>query len=60
MIKQILTYPQTVKTKTGYMSLKDEMEVENFYFAGVMFVKQCLEECWKEKQEAEAKIRENY
>ena len=50
MAKDYLTYPQTIKTKTGYIELQNAEEVTQFYFAGINFVKQCLEECWKQKQ----------
>lgn len=58
--KDFLTYPQKVKTKTGFMDLEDASEVTNFYLAGVQFIKQCLEEGWEQKAEAEAEIRKNY
>ena len=56
--REFLTYPQTIKTKNGYTSIANAEEVESFYLAGVSFVKQCLEECWKAKQQAEIKILE--
>lgn len=58
--KDYLIYPQTIKTKTGYIELKNAKEVSDFYLAGVNYIKVCLEEGWKEKAEAEAEIRKNY
>lgn len=58
--KDFLTYPQKVKTKTGFMELQDTSEVTNFYLAGVYFIKQCIEAGWVEKTEAEKQIREEY
>ena len=58
--KDFLTYPQKVKTKDGFMELEDASEVTNFYLAGVQFVKECLEEGWRQKADAEAEIRKNY
>jgi hypothetical protein len=58
--RDFLTYPQTIKTKDGFMVLEDASEVTNFYLAGVQFVKQCLEEGWQEKLDAETEIRKNY
>lgn len=58
--KDFLDYPQTIKTKDGFMELADEVEVSNFYLAGVQFIKQCLEDGWRQKAEAEAEIRKNY
>ena len=51
--KDLLTYPQTIKTKTGYIELQNSKEVTEFYLAGVNHVKTCLEKCWKEKQRFE-------
>lgn len=53
MAKDYLTYPQTIKTKTGYIELQNAEEVTEFYFAGINFVKEQLEKCWKEKQRFE-------
>jgi hypothetical protein len=58
--RDFLTYPQTIKTKDGFMVLEDASEVTNFYLAGVQFVKQCLEEGWQKKLDAETEIRKNY
>lgn len=51
--KDLLTYPQTIKTKSGYIELQNSKEVTEFYLAGVNHVKTCLEKCWKEKQRFE-------
>lgn len=51
--KDLLTYPQTIKTKTGYIELQNAEEVTEFYLAGVNFIKETLEKCWKEKQRFE-------
>ena len=51
--KDLLSYPQTVKTKTGYIELQNAYEVTEFYIAGVNHIKTCLEKCWKEKQRFE-------
>lgn len=58
--RDLLTYPQTIKTKTGYFELEDDVAVSGFYLAGINFVKQCLEDGWRQKAEAEAEIRKNY
>lgn len=47
--RDFLTYPQIVKTKTGFMQIDNVSEVSGFYLAGVNFIKQCLEEGWKKK-----------
>ena len=60
MIRDLLTYPQTIKTKTGYIQLYNYSDVENFYISGVNFVKQCLEQCWTNKQQQEQRIRREY
>lgn len=57
--RDFLSYPQIVKTKTGFMELQKD-EVSGFYIAGVSFIKTCLEEGWKRKAEAEAQIRAEY
>lgn len=51
--KDLLTYPQTIKTKTSYIELQNANEVTEFYIAGVNHIKACLEKCWKEKQRFE-------
>jgi hypothetical protein len=58
--RDFMEFPQTIKTKTGYAQLTSKAEVEEFYLAGVSFVKQCLEEGWKEKTKREEKIRQRY
>jgi hypothetical protein len=58
--RDFLDYPQKVKTKDGFMDLADASEVTNFYLAGVQFIKQCLEDGWRQKAEAEAIIRKNF
>ena len=58
--KDYLTYPQTVKTKTGFIELSSAQEVTEFYLSGIQFVKLCLEEGWLEKEEAETEIRNSY
>ena len=51
-------YPVTIKTKTGFTTLNDVREVEEFYLEGVRFVEGCLKEGWERKAEAEKSIRE--
>ena len=51
-------YPITIKTKTGFTTLNDVHDVEEFYLSGVKFVEECLKECWERKADAERKIRE--
>ena len=51
-------YPITIKTKTGFTTLNDVKEVEEFYLSGVKFVEECLKECWERKAREEEKIRE--
>lgn len=58
--RDFLTYPQKVKTKTGFMTLESKEEVQDFYLAGVYFIKQCLEEGWKKKEDEASRIREEY
>ena len=53
-------YPITIKTKTGFTTLEDVREVEEFYLAGVLFVEECLKEGWRRKAETEENIRNNY
>ena len=53
-------YPITIKTKTGFTTLEDVKEVEEFYLAGVLFVEECLKEGWRRKAETEENIRNNY
>ena len=58
--RDFLAYPQQVKTKDGFMQIDNVYAVSGFYLAGVNFIKECLEEGWKQKAEAEAEIRKNY
>ena len=53
-------YPVTIKTKTGFTTLNDVREVEEFYLEGVRFVEECLKEGWERKANAEKSIREAY
>lgn len=55
--RDYLTYPQQVKTKDGFMQIDNVGQVSGFYLAGVQFIKNCLEEGWKQKAEAEEQIR---
>ena len=54
--KEFLTYPQTIKTKKGFLALASQEDVTDFYLAGINFVKACLEECWAAKAKAEEEI----
>lgn len=58
--KDYLTYPQQVKTKTGFYTIDNVSQVSSFYLAGVNYIKNCLVEGWKKKAEAEQKIRKEY
>lgn len=58
--RDFLAYPQQVKTKNGFMQIDNVDEVSGFYLAGVNYIKECLEEGWKQKAEAEQRIREEY
>ena len=58
--KDFLTYPQRVKTKTGFMELNSKEEVQMFYLAGVAFVKECLENGWVRKEEEAIRITNEY
>jgi hypothetical protein len=40
--RDYLTFPQKIKTKTGFYEIKDKSECEQFYLSGVNFVKTCL------------------
>lgn len=55
--KEYLTYPVTIKTKTGFMTLNSKEQVTQFYLAGVGFIQKCLEQGWKKKAEEEQEIR---
>lgn len=57
--KEFLTYPITIKTKTGYTQLANQEEVTMFYLSGINYVKQCLEQGWAKKAAAEEQIRTN-
>lgn len=57
--KEFLTYPVTIKTKTGYTQLANQEEVTMFYLSGINYVKQCLEQGWTKKAAAEEQIRTN-
>ena len=57
-LREMKEYPITIKTKTGFTTLNDVHEAEEFYLEGVRFVEECLKECWQRKLEAEEKIRE--
>ena len=57
-LREMKEYPITIKTKTGFTTLNDVHDVEEFYLAGVEFIENCLKECWERKSDAEAKIRE--
>ena len=59
-LREVKEYPITIKTKTGFTTLNDVHDVEEFYLEGVRFVEECLKECWKLKAESEEKIRNNY
>lgn len=41
--REHLTFPQMVKTKAGFYEIKDIAECEEFYLAGINFVKSCIE-----------------
>lgn len=58
--RDFLEYPQQVKTKDGFMQIDNVEEVSGFYLAGVTYIKECLEEGWKQKAEAEQRIRKEY
>ena len=60
LVKDKLQYPQTIKTKTGYFELYSAEDVEYFYLSGVNYIKECLEECWAQKQQAAALISAEY
>ena len=59
-LREMKEYPITIKTKTGFTTLEDVKEVEEFYLAGVLFVEECLKEGWRRKAREEEKIREAY
>lgn len=58
--KDYLTYPQQVKTKDGFIKLNNIEEVSEFYLAGVNYIKECIEQGWKQKAAAELKIKREY
>lgn len=53
-------YPITIKTKTGFTTLNDVQDVEEFYLAGFQFIEECLKEGWEKKAASEEKIRSEY
>lgn len=53
-------YPITIKTKTGFTTLNDVQDVEEFYLAGFKFIEECLKEGWEKKAASEEKIRSKY
>ena len=53
-------YPITIKTKTGFTTLNDVQDVEEFYLAGFKFIEECLKEGWEKKEASEEKIRSEY
>ena len=57
-LREMKEYPITIKTKTGFTTLNDVQEVEEFYLAGVEFIENCLKDGWRRKADAERKIRE--
>ena len=57
-LREVKEYPITIKTKTGFTTLNNVKEVEEFYLSGVKFVENCLKEGWERKADAERKIRE--
>ena len=59
-LREMKEYPITIKTKTGFTTLNDVHDVEEFYLEGVRFVEECLKECWERKANAEKNIREAY
>ena len=58
MKTKLITKPITIKTKTGFTTLNDVHDVEEFYLAGVEFIENCLKECWERKAQAEKSIIE--
>ena len=58
--RDFLTYPQMVKTKTGFMQIDNVSDVSGFYLAGVNFIKECLEEGWRQKAEEAERITIEY
>ena len=59
-LRNMKEYPVTIKTKTGFTTLENEQQVEEFYLEGVRFVEECIQEGWQRKSAAEAEIREKY
>ena len=59
-LRNMKEYPVTIKTKTGFTTLENEQQVEDFYLAGVEFVETCIKEGWQRKSAAEASIRERF
>lgn len=58
--KDYLNFPQAVKTKTGFYNIRDKYQCEQFYLAGIYFIKKCIEEGWKNKAEAAEKIKTEF
>ena len=57
-LREMKEYPITIKTKTGFTTLNDVHDVEEFYLSGVKFIEECLKEGWERKAREESKIRE--
>ena len=59
-LREVKEYPVTIKTKTGFTTLNDVHDVEEFYLAGFKFIEECIKEGWEKKAASEEKIRSEY
>lgn len=59
-LRNTLEYPVTVKTMDDFYQIKSAEEYEEFYLAAVKFIRDCIEEGWQKKAEAERQIISTY
>lgn len=59
-LRDTLEYPVTVKTMDDFYQIKSAKEYEEFYLAAVKFIRDCIEEGWRKKAEAEQQIINTY
>lgn len=59
-LRDTLEYPVTVKTMDDFYQIKSAEEYEEFYLAAVKFIRNCIEEGWQKKAEAEQQIISTY
>lgn len=58
-LREMKSYPVTIKTKTGFIELQNKEEVADFYLAGVNFVEKCIKDGWAQKEKIVTSGRRN-